>query len=202
MITMAATKGARHVVLTGVPGIGKTTLVRKACEKLRSNRADLPVQGFVTEELRSNGRRIGFDVVTLSGVRGPLARVREDTQGQPSRGREFRVGQYTVDVTAFEQLALPVMRVRKQGKQAGPGLYVIDEIGKMELGSRQFPGAVRSLLDDPSAVVLATIPVPKGRPLELVEHVRHRPDVTLFTVTKDNRDVILDQILEAIMTSL
>ena len=57
-----------------IAGIGKTTLVRTVCEKLQENEMD--VQGFYTEELRSRGHREGFDVVTLDGQRGSLARVR------------------------------------------------------------------------------------------------------------------------------
>ncbi|KAF6274702.1 nucleoside-triphosphatase, cancer-related [Rhinolophus ferrumequinum] len=64
---------ARHVFLTGSPGVGKTTLIQKASEVLKSS--GMPVDGFYTEEVRQGGRRIGFDVVTLSGLRGPLSRV-------------------------------------------------------------------------------------------------------------------------------
>lgn len=55
-------------------GVGKTTLVQKVCAALKENH--ILTQGFYTEEVRSGGRRTGFDVVTLSGNRGPLARVR------------------------------------------------------------------------------------------------------------------------------
>nr|XP_019568452.1 PREDICTED: cancer-related nucleoside-triphosphatase isoform X2 [Rhinolophus sinicus] len=96
---------ARHVFLTGSPGVGKTTLIQKASEVLKSS--GIPVDGFYTEEVRQGGRRIGFDVVTLSGLRGPLSRV--GSEPLPGR-RECRVGQYVVDVTSFEQLALPVLR--------------------------------------------------------------------------------------------
>ena len=61
-------------------GIGKTTLVRKVCSVLQQ-KEDVALHGFYTEEVRdgpaSGGRgyRIGFDVVTLNGLRAPLARV-------------------------------------------------------------------------------------------------------------------------------
>lgn len=66
-------------------------------------------------------------------------------------------------------------------KDSSP-IYVIDEIGKMELFSQGFIQAVRKLIDQPNATILGTIPVPKGRLLGLVEEVRSRPDVQVFTV--------------------
>lgn len=55
-------------------GVGKTTLVQKVTQALKSS--GIPIDGFYTEEVREGGRRTGFDVVTLSGKRGPLSRVR------------------------------------------------------------------------------------------------------------------------------
>jgi nucleoside-triphosphatase len=57
----------------GLPGIGKTTLVQKVCNMLRDG--GFSVKGFFTEELRKGGTRVGFDVVTLDGKRGALARL-------------------------------------------------------------------------------------------------------------------------------
>ncbi|XP_024894843.1 cancer-related nucleoside-triphosphatase isoform X2 [Pteropus alecto] len=84
--------------------VGKTTLIQKASAALQSS--GVPVAGFYTEEVRQGGRRIGFDVVTLSGLRGPLSRVGPEP---PPGGRGCRVGQYVVDLTSFEQLALPAL---------------------------------------------------------------------------------------------
>uniref|UniRef100_A0A8I6AMZ9 Nucleoside-triphosphatase, cancer-related n=1 Tax=Rattus norvegicus TaxID=10116 RepID=A0A8I6AMZ9_RAT len=96
---------AQHVFLTGSPGVGKTTLIQKAITVLQSS--GLPVDGFYTQEVRQGGKRIGFDVVTLSGAQGPLSRV----GSQPLPGKaDCRVGQYEVDLASFEQLVLPVLR--------------------------------------------------------------------------------------------
>jgi nucleoside-triphosphatase len=57
------------VLLSGKPGCGKTTVVRKTVERL-----PLPVGGFYTREMRMAGRRLGFEIVTLDGRRGVLAR--------------------------------------------------------------------------------------------------------------------------------
>lgn len=186
---------ARHVFLTGSPGVGKTTLIQKASEILKSS--GVPVDGFYTEEVRQGGRRVGFDVVTLSGLRGPLSRV----GSEPLPGRqECRVGQYVVDVMSFEQLALPVLK--NAGSSSGPGqrVCVIDEIGKMELFSQPFIKAIRHTLSTPGIVVLGTIPVPKGKPLALVEEIRHSPDVTVFSVTKENRNRLLPDIVTCVQS--
>ena len=50
--------------------------------------------GFYTQEIRAQGRRVGFEVVTLEGRRGRLAHVE-------ARG-PYRVGKYGVDLESFE----------------------------------------------------------------------------------------------------
>ncbi|XP_047377429.1 cancer-related nucleoside-triphosphatase isoform X1 [Sciurus carolinensis] len=186
---------ARHVFLTGPPGVGKTTLIQKASEVLKSS--GVPVDGFYTEEVRQGGRRTGFDVVTLSGARGPLSRV--GSEPMPGK-RECRVGQYVVDVASFEQLALPILRNVGSCGGLGPRVCVIDEIGKMELFSQPFIQAVRQTLSSPATVVLGTIPAPKGKPLALVEEIRGRPDVKVFSVTKENRTRLLPDVVACVQS--
>lgn len=56
-----------------ISGVGKTTLVKKVCDKLEE--MNFECQGFYTEEVREDGQRVGFDVVTLDGNKSPLARI-------------------------------------------------------------------------------------------------------------------------------
>ncbi|XP_015235061.1 PREDICTED: cancer-related nucleoside-triphosphatase [Cyprinodon variegatus] len=182
----------KHVFLTGPPGVGKTTLVQKVCEALVSS--GVGVEGFYTEEVREGGRRVGFDVVTLAGERGHLSRIREGPGTSHGR-REYMVGQYVVDLPSFENLALPLFRHAGTAGGGSRKVFIIDEIGKMELFSQSFIRAVRQTLDSSSCTILGTIPVPKGKPLGLVEEVRSRPDVKVFTVSKENRNALLEDIL-------
>ncbi len=71
---------------------------------IKKERPDLRVSGFYTDEvLGKDGKRIGFDAVTLDGKRGILSRK----EGLP---RSFpKTGAYSVDVDAFELVALPSM---------------------------------------------------------------------------------------------
>ena len=51
------------LVLTGAPGIGKTTAVIRAASSLRDR--GLKVGGIVSRDLRINNKRIGFEFVDL-----------------------------------------------------------------------------------------------------------------------------------------
>ena len=161
---------ARHLFLTGQPGVGKTTL---ACTSVQ----DVPACGFYTEECRSGGGdRQGFDVVVLgSDERGPLARL---GSVKPC------VGKYSVQVASFERLALPSLDAA--GTSA---ITLIDEVGKMELYSEAFLPRVEAVLNSPSATVLGTLPMPRyGHVVPAVEAVRNRPDVAVVKLVKANRD--------------
>jgi nucleoside-triphosphatase len=163
-----------NLLVTGKPGVGKTTLIAKIVERLQ---ASARLAGFTTTEVRdSTGERIGFDVVTVDGKHGELARV-----GFKSR---FRVGRYGVNLESLERLTLPALARRDVN------LIVIDEIGKMECYSSRFRRAVEDALDS-SVSVLATLGV---RPLPFLQAIRDRPDIEIITLTEANRNELLDDL--------
>ena len=53
--------------------VGKTTVARRLGALLRE--AGVPLAGFVTEELREGGLRVGFAIESFDGARGVLAHV-------------------------------------------------------------------------------------------------------------------------------
>lgn len=165
------------VLLTGRPGIGKTTVILRFLEGVPSRRC----RGFYTQEWREGGRRVGFWAMTLAGERSVLAHV--------DFPRHHAVGKYGVDVAAFEALVLPEL----EGRGEAVDLCVLDEIGKMECLSPRFREAVWQVLEGP-VPVLGTIPLQGGGPF--VERVRARPDVVLWPVTHGNRDALPRQLLE------
>lgn len=187
---MASSTGTRHVALTGQPGIGKTTLVKKVCEVLKMK--NVKVRGFFTEEVRTKGRRCGFDVVTTDGQRAVLSRI---SDGNANFMKDYRVGQYSVDIESFESLALPELRLGDKEN----GVVIIDEIGKMELFSSKFKQSIQTLFSSPLIKILTTIPVAKGKPIPFVEAIRNNPDVHLFTVSRDNRDELAEEILDVLL---
>ena len=58
----------RVYLLTGKPGTGKTSLIKQVAADLKDRAG-----GFYTEEIRSQGFRLGFRLVTLDGQEAILA---------------------------------------------------------------------------------------------------------------------------------
>ena len=56
----------------------------------------------------------------------------------------------------------------------------------MELFSSAFCNTVEHLFEMENIVILATIPMSKGKPIRLVDKLKGRPDVKLLMVSKLN----------------
>jgi nucleoside-triphosphatase len=169
----------KNVLITGVPGIGKTTIIRQLAEELESLR---PV-GFFTEEIRETGSRVGFALAGLDGERRVLSHLNVRSR--------YRVGKYGVDLEAFEAF-LGNRRLCDPGNR----LVIIDEIGKMECLSPLFRQEIIGILNS-EIVCIATI-ARKGN--EFIESIKERPDVILFEVTLKNRSKIAATILDRIQS--
>jgi nucleoside-triphosphatase len=170
-----------RLLLTGNPGVGKTTLIRAIIARLKGIRC----VGFYTEETRRGGQRTGFRIVTLDGQEGCLASL--GTQAPT-------VGKYSVHVEEFERLVLPLLNPVAQRAD----LYVIDEIGKMELLSRPFRTQIIELLAQPTNL-LATI---TKRGNGFVDQIKHRSDVEIIEVARYNRDDLPEQLAKKIKANL
>ena len=162
-------------LITGKPGVGKTTLVQKIIKRMHS----VNMTGFYTAEIRSKGSRLGFELQGLNGKRRTLAHV--DIRGQ------HRVGKYGVDMGGFEEF-LETLDLMSPNVE----LIVIDEIGKMELFSNRFRSLVFNALNCDKQV-LASIPI-KGN--EFTRRIKQGIDIHLFEVTHGNRDHLPDAIVE------
>ena len=167
-----------HILITGVPGSGKTTLFRRLVQKLHH----LNPVGFYTAEIRKGGIRQGFSLYSLDGRTGTLAHVKFRTG--------YRVGKYGVDVNRFEAFLAPLPFF---GPESGP--VMIDEIGKMECLSDRFVEIIKALLDSEKRLI-ATIAQKGGG---LIADLKKRSDVQLFTLSRDNQDLLVDQICSVVL---
>ena len=171
----------KNLLITGLPGVGKTTLIRQLAEALEPFRP----AGFYTREIRKGGERMGFEIVSLDGRQGLLSHV--DIRSS------FRVGKYGVDVDGFESFleALPFL---------GPAirLIIVDEIGKMECLSERFRRLLGEVLDS-EKLVIATVAL-KGT--GFIEQVKVRKDVKIFELSAKNRNRLFTEVLEEVTVGL
>ncbi len=158
----------RTLLLTGRPGIGKTTAIKALAETL-GQRAG----GFYTEEIRGPGGRKGFRLTTLDGQQVVIAHVDLRGQGRP------RVGRYGVDVKAIERVGVDALR---RAMQAGQ-IVIVDEIGKMELFCGPFKDSVLQAVGGPCAVAATVM----AKPNPWVDGLKAMPGVSTWEVTPKNR---------------
>jgi len=179
------TKKNLNILITGIPGSGKTTLIKKIAHELDSE-LNLKGGGFYTEEIRRRNVREGFLIVTIDGRKKILAHI--DLQSPR------KVSKYGVDVEGFEQVAVASLEQAISRKQ----IVVVDEIGKMELFSHSFQEAVTDALNE-NVVFLATI----GKvDHPFVRDLKRRKDISLFEITRGNQEFVKAQILDLVRETL
>ena len=161
------------LLLTGPPGVGKTTVIRRVAEKLAGRK----LGGFITEEIRSGGERVGFRLQTFDGASLILAHVENRSP--------HRIGRYGVDLRALESMADRAL------DPSSAEIFLLDEIGRMECLSPRFVQSATALLDSGKPVV-ATI---AAQGAGFIERVKARPGAELWTVTRANREDLPAKVL-------
>ncbi|CAJ1420623.1 unnamed protein product [Effrenium voratum] len=147
------------------------------------------LEGFLMEERRLQGRRVGFDCCALEGTRRvPLASV----EG-PSTGH--MVGKYHVQVEEFERFTVPILDrvLSESGQSSQDTVLIFDEIGKMELFSSAFVSRIRRLLEssNPKLHVLGTVAVAGGG---FIAQSKRIPGVELVEISVQDRDAKTEEV--------
>ncbi len=171
----------KTLLLTGYPGCGKTTIIRKVVTQL-GDRAG----GFYTEEISGPGGRKGFQLITLDGKEVVLAHKDFRGKAHPC------VGRYGVDVQALERVGVAALQ---RAIQAGQ-IVIVDEIGKIELFSAAFSNVVMQAILGPNPVVGSIVLKPDPR----ADTFKRLAQVTVWEVIPRNRDALPDQIIAWLRT--
>lgn len=167
-------------LLTGRPGTGKTSLIWQVLAGIKGKTG-----GFYTEEIRNWGIRQGFRLVTLDGQSAILAHV--DIHSP------YRVSKYGVDIDSLDRVGVSALHQAAEECD----LVVIDEIGKMELFSASFRETVLQIIDGGKRA-LGTIMV---SPNPWADAIKRKPQVNLITVTRDNHQRVLEELLHWLETT-
>jgi nucleoside-triphosphatase len=157
-------------LVTGEPGIGKTTLIRQVVSTMRMRAA-----GFYTEDLQNSGVREGFRIVTLDGDIALLA-----SGGHPG---PIRISKYGVDLQELDRVGVAALR---RAMERGHVL-VADEIGKMQLYSRPFRQTVFEAVRN-GHPMLGTIMLGRNH---YADRVKAHRNVEVLHLTDENRNELL-----------
>lgn len=169
----------RHILVTGRPRTGKTSLIKSLIPHLTS------CGGFYTQEICENSKRVGFEIVTLDGKKGLLAK-----KGLSSK---FRLGSYGIDIKDLEGIGVKAVEDAIKSKD----VIVIDEIGKMELYSERFKRVVLEALDSGRRLLC----IIHMEDIPFLKQIKERKDVLLLELTPDNRQDLLEKIKKELQCS-
>jgi beta-phosphoglucomutase len=114
------------IIITGKPGSGKSTLIKKLSERLKYMK--IKICGVFTPEIREDGKRVGFLVKGIrTGKEEILATVKSKDYAN-LENKICKLGRYTVFPQNFEKI------LYEELSQDEFEIIVVDEIGPMELG--------------------------------------------------------------------
>jgi nucleoside-triphosphatase len=165
----------RILILTGAPGVGKTTVLAKTIDVLKVK--GVSVGGMISREVREGNLRVGFEILDLAnGKHGWLAHV---------NGLGPQVGKYHVNLDDLDNIGVTAITQALEKNVA----IAIDEIGPMELFSQKFKQIVTQVLESKKLVLI----VVHGKAKDpLVTQVKRRVDAEIFNVTFSNREKLPD----------
>lgn len=166
------------ILLTGMPVVGKTTLLKKFIEIYNGK-----TYGILTTERRDNNNiRIGFDATNLLNERHILT---HKTKAISS----LKLGNHFIKIETIDNFIVPELL---KGSKDEKGVIILDEIAKIEASSRLFMTTIRELFNSDTNL-LGTI-VYKDEPF--AQEFKRHPDVVLIEVTENNREQLLQPLID------
>ena len=168
---------AKNVFITGIPGVGKTTLLKKLVHDLNM----LVINGFHKEKIVEEDSTRGYRVISFDNKEQILAHLFIEGPN--------KIDGFGVNIEGFEKFILPQIENIDM-----VDLFIFDEIGKMECLSQKFCSGFEKILDAPIPVI-ATYSHHSAFKLNTL---KKRKDTTFLQMTSKNRDDIWKQVLLAL----
>ena len=156
----------QNFFITGMPKAGKTTMLRRIIDELKGR--GLKVGGFITPEKKEHGTRSGFFVEDIET--GKIAMLASTKPAGP------KVSKYYVKTKPFESVSVSTMENVDMYD-----VFVIDEIGRMELKSGKFTDLLDKIFESPTPVIASIH-------RDFIDRYGIEGEVVILTVT--NREAI------------
>lgn len=168
----------KNIFITGEPKSGKSTLLQNLITNIPNK------VGFVTNEIRDDNGRIGFEIKTHTGKKTVLAHIDFKT--------EQKVSKYFVNTEHLESL------IPEVSDFGNTNFLYLDEVGEMQLFSNKFKNLVLQYLNSPNTCLAAISYVFHN---DFTESIKERDDVILVKISTENREEqekFLSQLLKKI----
>jgi nucleoside-triphosphatase len=176
----------RLLLITGQPGIGKTTILLRTADALKAK--GYKIGGMTSREVREGGVRVGFEIVDYkTGQKGWLAHVNQSVGPKISK---YRVNLSDLDAIGANSILNAI---------EDADVIVVDEIGPMELFSQAFKDAVKLAIESQKPV-LGTIHYRARDPLITI--IKAREDAEIFEATRENREHLHNLIIDRVVQFL
>lgn len=117
-----------YIIITGKPRSGKSTLVLKLSEKLKS--MNISIAGLITPELKDQNR-YGFEIIGISSGKRKILALEKSRTSEKSK---YKLGKYIVFTENFVEIFEEEIKNPKD-------VFIIDEVGPMEIPSRKIQGS-------------------------------------------------------------
>jgi nucleoside-triphosphatase len=174
---------SKIVLLTGEPGVGKTTLITKLLEDVNSE-DQASIFSVISREILNGSERTGFEVITSGGSNPRDFATRRDD------------GVYDVDMKVWDTIAVELKKAHEEGK-----IIILDEIGPMQLQSQAFVDALEKIVNDPIATMFATIALEDGKSIHLRRLKLHYRSTVLLLTSNEHVRARIEKNLEREMKS-
>ncbi len=159
------------IVLTGAPRVGKTTTLMRVAQALKER--GVKVGGVVSREIKDNNVRIVFEFIDLiTNDRSVLASI---------TGNGPRVGKYFINLEGCRFAAKCLINAIDNSD-----VVICDEIGPMELQSREFTDSVKNLLHTDKNVIVV---VHQKLRHPLIDEFRNKSEVLIELGLKNREKV-------------
>jgi nucleoside-triphosphatase len=168
------------IVVIGPPKVGKTTIVMSVANKLKER--GINVGGIVSREVRINNVRTGFEFIDVAtNDRDVLASV---------TGNGPKVGKYYVNMSGCRFAAGILTKAL-----INSDIIICDEIGPMELKSKEFIDAAKNLfISDKNVIVV----VYQKLEHPLIHEFKEKSS-SLISISLENRDKVTETLLSELI---